>query len=112
MDRSLVYELKKGIREEMGTMNKLSDDFLEDVNGGFQETNPALATSGLEIACPNCHSTNKADFSKSALMDNKTKSVEYHCKCGASFVCYDGYTIPKSNWISLCKKKDYSYPFA
>lgn len=91
---------------------KLSDDELEDIAGGFKETSKGLATFGFNIKCPSCGATSASSFDAGAWQDKKMKSVEYHCNCGCQFVCYDGYVIKKADWLNLCNKKGYKYPFA
>ena len=101
-----------GIKLETKTVEKLSDDELDDISGGFTETNKGLATFGYNIKCPNCGATAATAFEAGAWQDKKMKSVEYHCGCGCKFVCYDGYVIKKDRWVNLCNQKGYKYPFA
>ena len=91
---------------------KLSEEELLEVAGGFTETNRGLSTFGYEIKCPDCGAMSADSFEAGAWQDKKMNSVEYHCNCGCRFVCYDGYVIKKDNWINLCNKKGYRYPFA
>ena len=92
--------------------NELNEEELNRVSGGFMETNTALATAGMNIKCPSCGNIAKGGFAKQVLHDKKMGSVEYKCSCGESFVCYDGMVIRKNDWIGMCGKKGYSYPFA
>lgn len=92
-------------------MKELKFDALEQVTGGFQETNQGLPTNGLNIVCPACHSSKANSFSKSALYDSKLGTVEYQCKCGCSFVISHGKAIKKNDFLNLCKQKGIAYPF-
>lgn len=94
------------------TMTKLNDQELTNIAGGFGETNRALPTYGMNITCPQCKSSDAASFTKKVLVDPSMGSVEYQCKCGCSFVCYNGYVISKAAWITKCNEKNYAYPFA
>ena len=42
--------------------NIINDDLLQNVSGGFEETDGIAA--GFNIECPNCHNKNKARFEK------------------------------------------------
>ena len=94
-----------------GSATKISDDELDEVVGGFGEANSALNTAGMNIICPSCSSSSPNSFSKQVLHDPKTGSLEYRCKCGCRFVCYEGYVIPLDSWISRCAAEGYKYPF-
>ncbi|MCR5627642.1 MAG: hypothetical protein K6F99_10000 [Lachnospiraceae bacterium] len=84
---------------------------LEAISGGFTEQAP-IATKGKNIKCPNWQSEKKSSFADQAKVDPKTGSVEYHCnQCGTDFVCYENNVILKQNWIALCNKKGYKYPY-
>lgn len=96
---------------DLKNVKRIDDSELENINGGWKETNKKLATFGKEIVCPSCGASKKVQFEDIALQDDKTKSVEYHCRCGCQFVCYDDCVILKSDWINKCNSKDYSYPF-
>jgi len=89
----------------------LPDEELNEVVGGFRESNKTLSTYGMNIVCPVCKSSDASHFSNAALKDSKTGSVEYHCSCGTAFVCYSGQVILKAEWIKMCKDKGYNYPF-
>ncbi len=92
----------------------IPDDDLLEVTGGFEETSN-LPTRGKNICCPNpnCKASNRESFDKYALWDTRTDSVEYHCKdCGTSFVWHDKDVMLKADWLKLCKKNMYVYPFA
>ena len=84
---------------------------LENISGGFRETNPGLPTNNMNIVCPKCHSTQAASFNSNALFDKGLGTVEYQCKCGCSFVVSNGQAILKKDFLSLCKDKGISYPF-
>ena len=92
-------------------MKKLSDEELDNVAGGFREGNKALDTYGKEIKCPSCKQSRRDGFDPRAFKDPKTGSVEYRCKCGTAFICYEGNVILKDDWIRKCKEKGYNYPF-
>ena len=107
-DKMDMENLKEELKNEINGM-KITDEELESVNGGFKET-ASLPTKGMNIKCPVCG--NSKNFGN-ALFDQKVGSVEYHCNdCGQDFVCYERQVILKNNWIGLCNKKNYSYPFA
>ena len=93
-------------------MMKLGDGELNQVSGGFKETNSALPTNGASIRCPDCGASSASSFAKDALLDTGMNSVEYSCQCGCKFVCYGGYVIKKAAWIAKCGEMGYSYPFA
>ncbi len=88
---------------------ELTDDELERINAGFKETNKSLYTFGLEIKCPVCGASGANDFASGVRVDKTQRTVEYHCNCGTDFIVKDGYAIIKKDWLSLCKKKGYSY---
>ena len=92
-------------------MMAINEKELEQVSGGFSETNKGLPTQGMNIVCPKCHSSNAASFSQAALYDRNIGSVEYKCKCGCSFVCYQGQVLMKKDWLALCSAKGISYGF-
>lgn len=92
-------------------MQSIDFNELEAVNGGFNEANSDLPTSGLNIVCPKCHSRNASSFSPNALYDKKLGTVEYQCKCGCSFVVSHGKAIIKNDFLSLCDAKGINYSF-
>ncbi|MCR4590830.1 MAG: hypothetical protein K5668_08425 [Lachnospiraceae bacterium] len=94
-------------------MTKLHDDELENVAGGFKETNQELRgyTYGLEIVCPSCGESSKNGFFEKVFVDTKMKTVEYHCNCQAKFVVYRKNVIMKDEWIKKCQEKNYVYPY-
>ena len=89
----------------------MSDEELSGVTGGFGELNSALPTSGYEIICPRCGNSKSGGFSSSVKYDKRTGSVEYSCNCGCDFICYEESVILKADWVSLCNKKEYKYPY-
>lgn len=92
-------------------MDKLDFTELDNVTGGFAEENQGLPTSGMSIVCPACHTSDKDAFAGSVLYDPSIGSVEYHCRCGCKFVCYQGQVIQRQEWDALCKQKGIKYTF-
>lgn len=90
---------------------KLDKTELSEVSGGFSELNESLPTAGLDIKCPKCGTGTDESFSKSVLYDPDLGSVEYRCKCGCSFVCYQGRVHMKDDFIALCKANKINYRF-
>ncbi len=92
---------------------EVTDEEIEQVSGGFGETNSNLPTYGFEVKCPKCQATGASNFAAGAWKDSKQNTVEYHCNCGCEFVVNSkGYAVMKKDWIALCVKKGYKYPFA
>ena len=97
---------------DMKKVNRIDDSELENISGGWMETNEKLATYRKNIVCPNCQADKRDQFEDIALQDDKLNSVEYHCsKCGCQFVCYQDLVILKGDWIKKCNEKNYRYPY-
>ena len=92
-------------------MKKLDLFELENISGGFQETNPDLPTNKMNIVCPKCHSTHVNSFMPDVLFAKNLGTVEYQCKCGCSFVVSHGQVILKKDFLNLCHDKGIDYPF-
>jgi len=109
MENINIDELKKiGKKLEKKTV-QLTDDELENINGGFKETNKDLYSYKYNIVCPKCNSSKAKDFYSAVKVDDVQKTVEYHCKCGCKFIFKDGYAVIKEDWVSLCGTKGYTY---
>ena len=109
MENINIDDIKKiGNRLEKKTV-ELTDDDLENINGGFKETNKKLYSFGFNIKCPKCGKSGANDFYSGVKVDDTQKSVEYHCKCGCQFIFKDGYAVIKEDWVGLCSSKGYTY---
>ncbi|MCR5421630.1 MAG: hypothetical protein K6E98_11525 [Lachnospiraceae bacterium] len=64
---------------------KISDDLMENVNGGFMETDLASKAYHKVIECPYCHETNQEKIELKSSGDI-LKPGAYHCKtCNSYF---------------------------
>ena len=65
--------------------NKLNDDELNGVNGGFMEQDLALESYHKNIECPYCHNSDESRIKREESGDI-LKPGHYHCKnCGNFF---------------------------
>lgn len=77
---------------------RISDEDMENVVGGFMETNKDLYTYGLNITCPVCRASKAECFENSAQVDTKQQLVRYTCKNCGPFVVVKGYAITQAAW--------------
>ncbi len=96
---------------------KLSDDALENVNGGFVETDQHHWSHDWNIICPMCGETKVKKLKEYELFDDDTMgTTEYHCSsCNNDFVVdgETGLTMERSAWVNFLQKNfNYVYPFA
>ena len=106
MEEKKTHVSEETTLQEENEMEKMIDDELEKVSGGFVETGD-LPTKGMEIVCPACG--NDKYIVRGAYHDKKVDSVEYHCSKHGSFVCYDGNVSWLADWKKLCAEKGYNY---
>lgn len=94
-------------------MEKLPDNMLEDVAGGYVEDLKEVYSYNYWIECPYCGSSAKKIGMGTLKMDDNMHTVEYKCTCGQSFVVDgdSGDIYGKKYWVDACKKFGYDYPF-
>ncbi len=88
-------------------MNKLNDDELDKVSGGWRETNEDLPTYGKNIVCPFCGNDKKEKFAPNVIYDRINNSVTYFCSCKKSFVVFGekGENVTTPDMLNGFKKK-------
>ena len=109
MRKELMDKLKsqaKYFKRSQGGAQRLSDESLDQVNGGFQEWED-LASKGWEITCGSCGSSNWQDFSVGR-NSSFLGFTEYTCNhCGFNFVMdgQDGGYWPMEAFKILCRQE-------
>ena len=79
--KNLLENAKKTDRKAKA-FQKLGDDQLEEVSGGYWED--AGWAEGYWIQCPKCGRSAKSSF-YTEIIDNKEQVDGYECKCGYVF---------------------------
>ena len=106
----LLKSAPKHFQKRTGEMEKLSDDALNKVAGGYIEPDNFQA-KGWEICCNNCGASGYYDFE--IVRDSSMLHVtEYRCnRCGYNFVVdgMDGGVWEKSSFLYWCNNEGIVY---